>query len=594
MLSAEFAGMQQAGNALQGVGDTLEKHAIAKETHITEGQLAGEKMFRDGVDSDISNFATDNPGDANALEEFSKKRWETYETERSTRISDEGWSNMAVDADNTENTFDKKRSQIAVSSAVTGIRIEEANKRKANRASQLIQSDRLDEAIAVVKTMSLSEADKKSEITEIFATSFKQRVTDELSVAGSMEPALAAQAYADIADRLDDLDEYTTTDGGLARDDRYNLLDAARKRTIHFDKLMNSNGAELARRIAAGDPVIILQDALDNNLVTRETLLGLSNEFGDAQQVAESAKIKERSDQVNAIEQTRSKLFQGSIDAEQIEVYLDLGRFTEADAVGLRKDAIEIAEARSQNMEEVLDKKIREERAKQINKRDSISAGISQNKVSLKDIAEQESLLQITTQDAKELRDKLVNVIGPDQMRGEEFLDLERKINREKYQFMITNSSAPGEMGMVTPGMASDNSGGFFYGQPEMSTLQDLQREISTGNFTPEVKRVLIGKILTIISLDRKDLQQEEPKNLLFDRSFTKEENFLVDNLHIEYLKSDQDPEAIGSMIFRHEDRVRNFFDDNPDVTQDRIDKFQKELINEIIGKDLLSILLNQ
>ena len=594
MLSAEFAGMQQAGNALQGVGDTLEKHAIAKETHITEGQLAGEKMFRDGVDSDISNFATDNPGDANALEEFSKKRWETYETERSTRISDEGWSNMAVDADNTENTFDKKRSQIAVSSAVTGIRIEEANKRKANRASQLIQSDRLDEAIAVVRTMNLSEADKKSEIAEIFATSFKQRVTDELSVAGSMEPALAAQAYADIADRLDDLDEYTTTDGGLTRDDRYNLLDAARKRTIHFDKLMNSNGAELARRIAAGDPVIILQDALDNNLVTRETLLGLSNEFGDAQQVAESAKIKERSDQVNAIEQTRSKLLQGSIDAEQIEVYLDLGRFTEADAVGLRKYATEVAEARSQNMSEVLIEKESKNRAQQVNKRNSMLAGISQNKISLEDIAEQEVLGEITTRDAKELRDKLVNVIGDDQMRGKEFLDLEKKINSQKYQFMITDSSAPVGMGMVTPGMASDNSGGFFFGQPEMSTLQDLQREISTGNFTPEVKRVLIGKILTIISLDRKDLQQEEPKNLLFDRSFTKEENFLVDNLHIEYLKSDQRPENIGSMIFRHEDRVRNFFDDNPDVTQDRIDKFQKELINEIIEEDLLSILLNQ
>lgn len=576
LLGAEFAGMQQAGKALQGVADVMEKHAIAKETHIAKGQLAGEKMFRDGVDSDISNFATDNPGDATALEEFSKKRWEDYEIKRGTRRSDEGWSNMAVDADDTESAFDKKRSQIAVESAATGMRIEESNKRLGLRADQLIQSGRDEQAAAVIDEMNLSDADKAIAKAEIFAESKKQIVLSELSVAGSMEPAMASQSYKDIIERLSDMEEYTTEHGGLSRADRGAYLDAARKQSIHTTKVMRTNAATLAARIADGAPKSIVLDAVNEGLVDDKTVIGLRSTFIDAIDEAKDSANKERSAVVSRVEQVRGKLARGEITEEKINEYLKLDQFTSEDAAGLRQWAREVKTARKAHTTQALYEDAMATRSRQVARAESIRSGVSRGDISQNQIENYRVLGEITQADADQLT-VWSEAVSRGQMMGEEFQTLRDTINAKAY--------------VNHPFFKKWR---LWKTEVETSEMEALQLEISKSNFTPELKNVLIGDVLTVLSLDRDDMQQEEKRNYIFDRSFTPEEGHMAQNLYKSYGESDQEPEVIGAMIFKHDRAIRDWFDVRPVFTQQEVDIFQKTLIDEVIGSDTLSILQNQ
>ncbi len=355
LLSAEGAGMKQFGKGLDDVGKVIQQLGMKKAKAIADGQIAGEKIIRAGIDADIKNFAENNPGDAKAMREYSAQRITEYEKEFSTRKSDQGWSNMAVDSDKIELDYWKKASQIQTENVATKIEIAESNALVAQNAQRLFEDWKFDDAIAEVDKMVAAPSDKEALKKKLAEAGTARVLQREISATLNSPPADAAKALSDIEDDLLTKGSYRSGGYGLSQQERLLQLDNVRKARAQADQAMNTTGVKLMERMAKGEPLNIIQSAVDAGSISLEKVTDMmplflgAEEEGDVykaerlrkKQEAEAkdaaALLSSRRTQVSNRESMRKKLANNDLTRAQIDKQVLLDGLSPADGIDLHR-----------------------------------------------------------------------------------------------------------------------------------------------------------------------------------------------------------------------------------------------------------------
>ena len=340
--------MQRFGKGLDDVGKVTQQLGMEKAKAIANGQIAGEKIIRAGIDADIKNFAENNPGDAKALREYSTQRITEYEKEFGTRKSDQGWSNMAVDSDKIEFNYWKKASQIQTENVATKMEIAESNTLVAQNAQRLFEDWKFDDAMAEVDKMVAAPSEKvalKTQLAEAGAARVLQR---EISSALNLPPAYAAQAMSDIETELLTEGSYRNEGYGLSQQERLLQLDSVRKARAQADQAMNTTALNLIKRLDKGDPFKIVQSAVDAGSISpekakdmmplfREAEAEFSSREQDAEAKSAAALLSIRKTQVANRETMRNKIAAGDLTRFQIDEQVLLEGLSMADGIDLHR-----------------------------------------------------------------------------------------------------------------------------------------------------------------------------------------------------------------------------------------------------------------
>lgn len=515
-MEARARGRAAIGEGLNQVGDLMMNFALRRRELEDKGKLADEENRRMEVAAGIQKFMESNQDRPETWGQQREAAWAAYEKERAVRQQKEGWRPRLIKAD--ERGYADYRARIDTQYGIEEVKgsLRKSNaKLKANAEMKLRAGD-YDGFVTGIEAMNLFPDQKEAMIRSGLEEGMYKTANNQLDSLADIPPGQAVPFYLQFITELKAKGEdgrylkYEFEKGGLSLGGRVNLESIAAARIREAERKIDSSAKQIVTAIRAGRGTVAdVQEAVRTGIIDKATAAAIAPDVVLAQEVAD-----ERIARRQAVEQAKAEN-----KAQQ------MAAMTER----LRTQAVERGD------------------------------------VSLRDIARNVALGEITPQQGEQLSAELVQAARREQ---------------------TTAAGAYEEI-------AKEIHGGFaakmFGRQPSDDDYRKLQARINNAQLTKESRMKLVSDLMDLKLADMADLQEEGPANgRWLDRSISAPERSLRRDMVEEYRKllPAMGDVLAGDVMFNQEAKIRAFFDTAPGKdgrTRQEIEKFMKdELLPEI------------
>jgi hypothetical protein len=154
-LNAGNRALVQAGNALQGTAEILDRFAQQKQTQVNRGILANEENIRMQTASQIEEFTASNVDAPEKWAKFSSDTWKGYETARAKRQTQQQWGPQVRQIDDQAYTDYRTRTGVELNQRQNQAIIRQSNARLEANAVMKMGSGDENGAMAAINGMNL-------------------------------------------------------------------------------------------------------------------------------------------------------------------------------------------------------------------------------------------------------------------------------------------------------------------------------------------------------------------------------------------------------------------------------------------------------